>query len=260
LVVRILAVAWSGSSSFGQPVPWLVFEDDLSASVCDAVNAENGELIVLADTQELVLVTGGDIILDGTFVDISGFGPPWFVFSFNDPAGIIDFAADGDGLRTLWWLALNGSVVSLDDFTGEPVISGLFPSDFVEVPCDASPFWDGCLDDFDCEDGNECTDNLCVGGFCETALLDGGVCSDGDSCTRLDTCVVGLCEGLPIFDCGGDGGEGGAPIVINLCGSNMAVTLTMTLMGLGLTGLARRRRVTGGPAASSGLTETARRD
>jgi uncharacterized protein (TIGR03382 family) len=48
--------------------------------------------------------------------------------------------------------------------------------------------------------------------------------------------------------------------VINLCGSNMAVTLTMTLMGLGLTGLARRRRVTGGPAASSGLTETARRD
>ncbi|UCC30908.1 MAG: hypothetical protein JSU86_01265 [Phycisphaerales bacterium] len=139
---RVIAVglglfALTASSGFGQIVPWDVFIDDQSDSVCDVVNAANAELVILSNTGQFVIVTGADVILEDTFVDING-----DVFYLGDPAGFIDFALDGDGFRTLWWMSLTGRVVNVSGFTGEPTETDLLPSDFSDVPCDACDFWD----------------------------------------------------------------------------------------------------------------------
>lgn len=52
----------------------------------------------------------------------------------------------------------------------------------------------------DCDDGNMCTEDLCLATTgCQHASLDGAACSDGDSCTT-DSCLGGNCTGKPL-DC-----------------------------------------------------------
>ncbi len=220
-VITGCAVAWafSASTSLAQSVPWVLFQDSLTFSACDVVNAENAELVVLIATGELVLVTGSDKIVDGTFVDIDAPGPPWFVFFFGEPAGVVDFAVDGDGFSTLWWLSptllpfADPLVIHVNTFTGQPTATDLFPTDFVDVPCDATPFWDGCLSDSECDDGDECT---------------------------LDICDAGVCDNAPIFGCDDDRADGPV-ITINFCGTSTGMSLALTAIGLGLTCLTRRR-------------------
>ncbi len=149
VVLAVLAfLAASGSPGFAQILPWDTFVDDplVSISVCDVVNAANAELVVRSDTGNLVIVSGVDVILQDTVVDLNGSvflaGVDVFGVEFRDPVGFIDFADDGDGFRTLWWTSLTGTVVNVDDFTGELTSTDLFPSDFIDVPCDACPFWD----------------------------------------------------------------------------------------------------------------------
>ena len=120
-----------------QTKPWDVFDDPQSSSLCDVVNVANGELVVLTVTGEFVFVSGSDVILSDTFVDGDG-----NVFYFGEPAGFIDFAEDGDGLRSLWWLAITGEVVNVNGFTGEPTVTSMRPTNFDRVPCDACDFWD----------------------------------------------------------------------------------------------------------------------
>lgn len=120
-----------------QPVPWDAFADTQSTSVCDVINAANAELVLLTATQQLVIVSGEDVTLIDTFVDLDG-----FVFFEGLPTGLIDFALDDDGLRTLWWTDLLGRAVEVNGFTGVPTISNLSPGDFANVACDACPFWD----------------------------------------------------------------------------------------------------------------------
>jgi len=198
----LLAVTVLAATSSAQSVPWDVFLDDQSASACDVVNTSNAELVVLSDTGELVVVTGVDLILDGTFVDGSG-----FVFVGGFPVGVIGFATDGDGFRTLWWTGLDGSVVEIDPFTGAPSPSAFSPSDFSQVPCDACELWD---DPADCDgvaivdsdlDGVDDTFDLCDNTpLDELADLDGCSCSqldsDGDG---IDDCLD-LCPNTPLSD------------------------------------------------------------
>ncbi len=139
-----LPVLVACSAVSAQTKPWDVFDDTQSAARCDVVNVANGELVVLTDTGEFVFVSGTDVRLPDTFVDGAG-----NVFYLGDPAGLIDFATDADGLRSLWWLAITGEVVSVDGFTGEPTVTDLRPTDFPDVPCDACDFWDDqsvCVD------------------------------------------------------------------------------------------------------------------
>lgn len=175
--------------------PWIVYLDDESTSACAVVNTVDAQLVVLADTNELAIVSGSDVILGDTLVTDG------FVTFAGDPAGRIVFAEDGDGLRSLWWLDLTGHVVGVDGFTLEPFSTDSFPDEYSDVPCDPAPLWDGCLSDDECADGNECTLDLCVNGECTQAVLDGTACSDGDPCTIDDECVVGECAGIPTFAC-----------------------------------------------------------
>ena len=138
LLTSVTLVGCVTRPAVAQVFPWDVFSDSpVSASVCDLVNAENVELVVLSETGQLVLVTGPDVTLVDTFVNVDG-----DVFFGNDPVGFIGFAEDGDGFRTLWWMSLTGTVVHVDYFTGEPTATDLLPTDFVDVPCDACDFWD----------------------------------------------------------------------------------------------------------------------
>jgi hypothetical protein len=173
----------SASPAAAQDVPWDVFSDaPLSSSVCDLVNAGNMELVVLSDTGELMIVSGSGVILEDTFVDAS-----WSVFFEGEFVGIIGFAEDGDGFRTLWWTTLTGEVVDLDEFTFEPLLSGLFPSDFVDVPCDACDFWGNpmfcAVPGVDSDlDGVEDAFDLCP----NTPFLE--IADDfGCSCSQLDS-------------------------------------------------------------------------
>ncbi len=107
-------LAAAESRSVAQTVPWDVFEDSLSGSVCDVVNSANAELVVLSAAGQLVIVTGEDVTLQDSFVDGDA-----FVWLDGDPVGLIEFAEDDDGFRTLWWTSLTGTVVSVNGFTGE---------------------------------------------------------------------------------------------------------------------------------------------
>jgi hypothetical protein len=68
-----------------------------------------------------------------------------------------------------------------------------------------------------CDDGNDCSEDICTGEEgCTNEPLDGTECADGDPCTVADHCVAGACQGTPAIcddndpctddSCGIDGG------------------------------------------------------
>ena len=120
-----------------QTKPWELLLDTASTSACDLINANNAKLVLISSTNQLAIVSGTDVTLEDTLVDADG-----FVTFEGDPAGAIGFATDGDGLRTVWWMSLTGTVVNVDGFTGQPTQTNKFPTDFVSVPCDACDLWD----------------------------------------------------------------------------------------------------------------------
>ncbi len=63
-----------------------------------------------------------------------------------------------------------------------------------------------CLSNSDCSDGNSCTTDTCVSGFCQndSVSMNGLSCDDGLFCTATDTCQAGVCSGS------GDPCSGGA--------------------------------------------------
>jgi len=229
-----------GGSAVAQNVPWQVFEDPNSPSVCDVVNAAEDELVVIPDldgaTGQLFVVTGSvDLPIPDSFVvlDARAFEPgvaDGDVFLADELVGFLVFVEDGDGFRTLWWLSFTGRVISVDGLALSVSETDTFPGDFVDVPCDALPFWDGCLSDAECDDANVCTDDLCDAGEC-VYLAVSGSCDDGDDCTGLDACSNGVCSGILLPGC-----EGDAPpvISINFCGNGMAMMMLSTFLGLGV--------------------------
>ena len=50
-----------------------------------------------------------------------------------------------------------------------------------------------------CDDGNDCTEDACIGADgCQQAALEGVECIDGQSCTVADHCEAGICVGSPV--------------------------------------------------------------
>lgn len=171
-IMAVLVLGVNVSSNVAQEAPWFVFPDPETDAACDVVNAGNLEVVVLSDTGELVVVTDDDYTLDeAAFVSDGG------VYFFGGiPVGTVDFADDGNGFRTAWLLAPDGTVLELDPDTGEPVFTNLFPDDFVGVPCDAFELWDD--DDFD-----DVPDEF---DFCPETPLGEIADADGCSCSEFD--------------------------------------------------------------------------
>ena len=136
----IIAAALTAAAARGQSLlpPWDVYIDASSGSNCGVVNAANAELVVVRVTGELRLVSGVDVTITGSFVDDNG-----DVFFGEDLVGLIAYATDADGLRTLWWLDNSGiNVVQINTFTLEPESTNMRPRGFADVACDPCEFWD----------------------------------------------------------------------------------------------------------------------
>ena len=57
-----------------------------------------------------------------------------------------------------------------------------------------------CFFDYECDDGNQCTENACPAGVCEfPPVEDGTPCDDGNECTA-DLCSDAECESTPVQD------------------------------------------------------------
>jgi hypothetical protein len=61
-----------------------------------------------------------------------------------------------------------------------------------------------CWSNPDCDDSNVCTNDTCVGGFCQYAN-NSAPCSDGNPCTVSDVCSGGSCQSGSPPDCSGAG-------------------------------------------------------
>ena len=193
----LIGTAVFGFATTARAVPWVLFADADSGSICDVVNAANLELVVLEATGELVIVTGIDTVLLDTFVDDEG-----SVFFGPFPAGFIEFAEDGDGFRTLWWFISVDDVANVNEFTGEPTATGAFASDFTDVPCDACDFSDdpvACADT-DLDGVDDLFDD------CLLTPLDEPVDASGCSCSQVDKDLDGvdecvdLCPATPLVE------------------------------------------------------------
>lgn len=145
-VVLAAFLAGMASTTNAQTKPWDLLFDQFSNSRCDVVNAVSTggdgvtfrtELVVLSTSGQLVLVGGADTFVPLTFANLN-----FDVFNDNLPFGSLTFADDGDDLRSLWWTTATGTIVHVDSLTAQPSVSSFFPSDFVNVSCDACPFWD----------------------------------------------------------------------------------------------------------------------
>ena len=195
-----------------QLVPWTTYLDLDTGAECGVINAANAELVVLSATGELVIITGPDRILGGTFVDDNlsvFFGCDADLNCF--PGGFIDYDFDGDGELTLWWMALNGTVFDVDEFTGAPLTTDLRPYDFLGSPCDPCVLWDdqdACFHDDD--------DDIII-------IID-----DDDIVVIID-----------------DDDDNPGTITISLCGMGVPASFGMTMVGLMFMGLTRRSRFLG---------------
>ncbi|MFQ5478578.1 MAG: hypothetical protein ACE5E4_08180 [Candidatus Binatia bacterium] len=63
-----------------------------------------------------------------------------------------------------------------------------------------------------CDDGNPCTDEICVPGSGCQNPANSLACDDGDACTTMDTCSGGLCVGGPAPNC-----DDGNPCTVDSC-------------------------------------------
>jgi len=147
LVLPIVVGLWP-ATGFGQiDDPWVVFVDPWTGSECGIVNATNAELIVMYQTGEMVIVTGADVILRDLIVNSNN-----EVSYLGEPAGVIDFFEDGDGLPAVFWTTLAGTVITVDTFTAEPFDSGRAPDEIRATGCDACAYVD---DSIYCEDTSD---------------------------------------------------------------------------------------------------------
>jgi len=130
----VAAVAWialptTALAQFGED--WDLFQDPETGETCGVVNTSNVDLTIVADTGEVILITGRDTLLDRLFVDEDN-----NVFYNGFASGQIVFADDADDYPSVFWITDRGTVVEVDERTGEPLDSGLFPEEVGNTGCD----------------------------------------------------------------------------------------------------------------------------
>jgi len=130
----VAAVAWialptTALAQFGED--WDLFQEPETGETCGVVNTSNVDLTIVADTGEVILITGRDTLLDRLFVDEDN-----NVFYNGFASGQIVFADDADDYPSVFWITDRGTVVEVDERTGEPLDSGLFPEEVGNTGCD----------------------------------------------------------------------------------------------------------------------------
>jgi hypothetical protein len=97
---------------------------------------------------------------------------------------------------------------------------------------DSETFGDSCLNgycvgvkancyyDNDCNDWNDCTNQICAANVCVYTNNDGAACTDGDGTTINDTCVEDLCVG-ELYECAFESDcDDGNPCTTDTCADN----------------------------------------
>jgi formylglycine-generating enzyme required for sulfatase activity len=79
-----------------------------------------------------------------------------------------------------------------------PRPEGEIPGNDVDDDCDGET--DECEQNYECDDDNACTTDLCASGECYNTEVEGVICNDGDPCTGSDVCSSGVCAGQ-VKDC-----------------------------------------------------------
>ena len=164
----LLITFCSTGYSFAQIDDWVVFQDTATETECGVVNASNAELLVVYDTGYMAVVSGPDVIIDDLYVDELN-----QVFYQDDPAGYIEIAEDGDGLPTVFWTTLTGTVIKIDTLTGEPSDSGYEPYEIFNTGCDGCDYIDASdlCEDGSNTSGDDTTDNINLD-LCGTGALE----------------------------------------------------------------------------------------
>ena len=168
LIMAGLVLATTAYPCHGQLTQdWTVFPDSQTNAECGVVNASNTELVVLFDTGNLATLSG--IILEDLAVDIDN--PNWPVTFEGQPAGLLTFATDGDGLPALFWVSLTGTVVGINTFDAEPFDGGFGPGERINTGCDVCELTDSPLCDPD--PGPDIPDlpTLCGSGVATSTLM-----------------------------------------------------------------------------------------
>lgn len=115
-----------------------------------------------------------DIVLEGQTV-LQDFD----IFAGDGCAASTTESSGGPTVRTFVVDILDGTLdIELPASVNNGKISAIELHSAAAIPCGVPA---------DCDDGDVCTDDLCVGGFCETAF-NTAPCDDGVACTGGDVC------------------------------------------------------------------------
>jgi hypothetical protein len=118
----------------------------------------------------------------------------------------------GTGLLGRWGLNENTGTTAGDSVTSPVAENGTLTNGPVWSSGDKAPLATGtcshsavpacCTTAAQCDDGNVCTADSCVGNACShSSANEGGVCDDGSACTATDTCQSGVCTGIIAVVC-----------------------------------------------------------
>jgi hypothetical protein len=117
---------------------WFIWTDPETGIDCDLINAENARFVLSDQSGNLIRVTGADRELINTTIDDAG-----QVIIENVVFGLVEFARDANGKRRLFWASeFTGALFSLEEITGQPILTNVLPEQ-VAGDCDAcAGFWD----------------------------------------------------------------------------------------------------------------------
>ena len=145
VMVWIGGVVMASAASSVEGAAWWEFQDPESGIVCSLVHAANADLLVLQNTNQIMVAGPPNTILPDVTVD------EYFnVYYVDDFVGSIAFAEDGDGDRALFWMTITGKLVEVGDFDVAPVASDLSPEDVPGAGCDVCARYSslsGCIPD-----------------------------------------------------------------------------------------------------------------
>jgi hypothetical protein len=144
----------------------------------------------MAPNKSLGSSTGG-----GTTYVLAKPGQVYALYNDNGGTFSLNLGGQSGQFSVTWFHPRNGTFHSGGIVTGGSNVSlGSAPfGDDAAVLVEKAT--QNCSGNGACGDGNPCTDDVCVSGFCQNLANSAG-CNDGVACTTSDTCSGGSCSGV----------------------------------------------------------------